>query len=104
MVLKTQYFPLQAVLVIIDIIHVFGRCAPGLLQWATKKKSNSNKQKTGVLLNHLNVNSFIFVLSILLTEVGFGNVKSKNNINFPWSLKCFWPDCINNSRICHFSF
>lgn len=55
-----------------------------------KKKSKSNKQKTGVLLNRLNVNSLVFVLSIFLTEVGCENVKSKNETNFPWSLKCFF--------------
>ena len=52
-----------------------------------KKISKSNKQKPGVLLNHLNVNSRVFVLSILFTEVGSENVKSENKINFPWSLK-----------------
>lgn len=40
----------------------------GLLK--KKKKSKSNKQKTEVLLNHLNVNSFVFLLSILFTEMG----------------------------------
>lgn len=55
-----------------------------------KKKSKSNKQKPGVLFNHLNVNSCVFIFSILFTELGSENVKSKNKINFPWSLKCFF--------------
>lgn len=65
-------------------------CPRAFTSVTEKKKSKSNKQKTGVLLNRLNVNSLVFVLSIFLTEVGCENVKSKNETNFPWSLKCFF--------------
>lgn len=59
----------------------------GLLK---KKKSKSNKQKSEVLLNHLNINSLVFGLSILFTEIGSENVKSKDKMNFPMVPKVYF--------------
>ena len=49
----------------------------GFYNGLLKKKSKSNKQKSEVLLNHLNINSLVFGLGILFTEIGSEMLKAR---------------------------